>query len=74
MTQGRRRDHDTSPYPTKSSIFGFGDFVCYNLNAACYWPLDGEVRVEYGPNIFLGAAFIEFLDVLKFQKSRKYRE
>ena len=72
MTQGRRRDHDTSPYPAKSSIFDFGDLACYKPNAACYWALDGGVRVEYGKKQnFLAASFIEFLGVLNFQYSTK---
>ena len=48
-TQGRRRERETSPLPAKSSILD-GDLACYKLNAACYWPLDGGVRVEYDPN------------------------
>ena len=72
MTQGRRREHDTSPFPPKSAISDFRDLVCYNLNAACYQPLDGGVRVEYGKKgNFLCASFIEFLDVLNFQYSTK---
>ena len=71
-TQGRRRERETSPLRAKSSIFDFDDLACYKLNAACYWPLDGGVRVEYGKKQnFLGASFIEFLGVLNFQYSRK---
>ena len=49
VTQGRRREHDTSPYPTKSLISGFGGQPATTSNAACYWALDGGVRVEYDP-------------------------
>ena len=52
VTQGRRREHATSPLPSKSSILGFGALSATTSNAACYWPLDGGVRVEYDRNIF----------------------
>ena len=70
--QGRCRERESSPLRTKSSIFDFDDLACYKLNAACYWPLDGGVRVEYEKNqFFLGVSFIEFLGVLNFQYSTK---
>ena len=71
LAQGRKGgagNTGTSPLPAKSSILD-GDLACYKLNAACYWPLDGGVT-----KYFLGVGFIEFLDVLKFQKCRKNRE
>ena len=39
----------TSPLPAKSSILD-GHLACYKLNAACFQPTDGGVRLEYDQN------------------------